>query len=131
MCKNTSQRREEVVALGNGGYNIAVKAMMGNIRDLLRSIEAWNDVFARLGEPVVGESRRVTERRNELLDLVANEVNALHDEVTKHRTTTDQRVIGFVLHSEKVEVSVEPHNFDKDWALIELYDEKIDWSMFT
>ena len=58
------------------------------------------------------------------------EVNAIHDEVTKRRTTPDQRVIGFVLHSEKTEVSFEPHNFTKDWALIELYDERIDWSTF-
>lgn len=57
-------------------------------------------------------------------------MNAIHDEVTKHRAIPDQRVIGFVLHSEKVEVSVEPHNFTKDWALIELYDEKIDWLSF-
>ena len=53
-------------------------------------------------------------------------MNALHNEVTKHRTIPDQRVIGFVLHSEKIEVSVESHSFTKDWALIELYDEKID-----
>ena len=31
----------------------------------------------------------------------------------KHRTTPDQRVIGFVLHSEKIEVSVELHGFTK------------------
>jgi hypothetical protein len=35
-----------------------------------------------------------------------------------------------VLHSEKIEVSVEPHGFTKDWALIELYEEKIDWPTF-
>jgi hypothetical protein len=45
-------------------------------------------------------------------------------------TTPDQRVISFVLHSEKIEVSVEPQDFTKDWALIELYEEKIDWSTF-
>jgi hypothetical protein len=58
------------------------------------------------------------------------EVNPLHDEVTKRRTTPDQRVIGFVLHSEEIKVSVEPHNFTQDWALIELYDKKIDWPSF-
>ncbi|KIY44819.1 hypothetical protein FISHEDRAFT_77229 [Fistulina hepatica ATCC 64428] len=132
----TSQAREEFVALGNTGYNNAVKAMMSTIGDLLRSIDAWNDVLDRLGEPVEGENSRVTERRKEHVELVAKatkkieEVNAIHDEVTKHRTTPDQRVIGFVLHSEKIEVSVEPYNFTKDWALIELYDEKIDWPTF-
>ena len=134
--RTTSQAREEFVALGNMGYNNAVKAMMSTIGDLLRSIDAWNDVLGRLGEPVDGENGRVTERRKEHVELVAKatkkieEVNAIHDEVTKRRTTPDQRVIGFVLHSEKIKVSVEPHNFTEDWALVELYDEKIDWPTF-
>jgi hypothetical protein len=134
--KNTSQPREEIVALGNMGYNNAVQAMMSTIRDLLLSIDAWNKVLDRLGDPVPGEPTRVTERRQEHVSLVAEatknieQVNALHDEVTKLRSTPNQRVIGFVLHSEKIEVSVDPHGFTKDWALIELYDEKIDWTSF-
>ena len=133
---NSSQPREEVVALGDAGYNNAVKAMMGTISDLVRSIKVWNDVLDRLGEPVPGENRKVTERRQEHADLVAKarqtieEANAIVNEVTKHRTTPDQRIIGFVLHSEKIEVSVDPYGFTKDWALIELYDQKIDWGTF-
>jgi hypothetical protein len=117
--KNTSQTREEVVALGNMGYNNAVKAMMGTIGDLIRSIEVWNDVLDRLGEPVQGENRKVAERRQEHVDLVAKarqtieEANAIHNEVTKLRTIPDQRIIGFVLHSEKIEVSVDPHGSPK------------------
>ncbi len=134
--KNTSQACEEFVALGDMGYNSAIRAMMGTIGDLLCSIDVWNDALGRLGEPVEGENSKVTERRNEHVELVAKatkkikEVNAIHDEVTKRRTTPDQRVIGFVLHSEKIEVSVKPHGFTKDWALIELSDEKIDWPTF-
>ncbi|EIW79463.1 hypothetical protein CONPUDRAFT_125778 [Coniophora puteana RWD-64-598 SS2] len=133
---NASQAREEFVALGNTGYNNAVKAMMSTIDDLLCSIEVWNDMLSRLGEPVEGEDSRVTERREECMESVAKaikkigKVNAIHDEVIKHRAAPDQRVIGFVLHSEKIEVEVEPHGFTKDWALIELYDEKIDWPTF-
>jgi hypothetical protein len=59
--RNTSQTREEFVALGNVGYNNAVKAMMGTIGDLHRSIEAWNNVLGRLGEPVEEENSKVTE----------------------------------------------------------------------
>ncbi|KAI9438364.1 hypothetical protein H4582DRAFT_2111739 [Lactarius indigo] len=124
--RNTSQVREEIVALGNGGYNNAVKAMMSTIGDLFLCIDAWNDALGRLGEPVEGENIEVTESREEHVELVVKatrrieKVNAIHDE----------RVIGFVLHSEKIEVSVEPYSFTKDWALIELYDEKIDWPPF-
>jgi hypothetical protein len=134
--KNTSQPREEVVALGYMGYNNAVKAIMSTIRDYLLSIDAWNNMLGRLGDPVQGEPTRVTERRQEHVDLVARakkeieQVDAFHDEVTKRRTIPEQRVIGFVLHSEKIEVSVDPHGFTKDWALIELYNEKIDWASF-
>ena len=135
--KNPSQPCEEIVALGNKGYNNAVNSMMNTIGHLLDSIEAWNNVLSRLGEPVKGENSNVTERRKEHVELVVNatkkiqEVNALHDEITKYRSTPDKRVIGFVLHSEKIGVSVEPYGFTQDWALIELYEEKIDWSNFT
>ena len=133
---NKNKAREEFVALGNMGYSNAINAMMDTIGDLIRSIKVWNNVLGRLGEPVEGEDSSFTESRKDHLYLVAKatrrikEVNALHDEVTKHRTIPDRRVISFVLHSEKIEVSVEPHSFTKDWALIELYDKKIDWSTF-
>ncbi|KAI9512136.1 hypothetical protein F5148DRAFT_1165554 [Russula earlei] len=120
--KNESQAREEVVALGYKGYDNAVNAMMRTIGDLIEFIDIWNDELGRLGEPVEGEDSRITERRSEHLKLVAKakkkieKVNAIHDEVTKRRTTLNQRVLGFVLHSEKIEVS--------------LYENKIDWSTF-
>ncbi|KAH8985302.1 hypothetical protein EDB92DRAFT_1936392 [Lactarius akahatsu] len=130
------QPREEFVALGNMGYTNAVKAMMHTIGYLLYSIDAWNNALVRLGELVEGEDEETTERRRQYEELVANatkkikEVNTLHDEVTKRRTTPDQRVIGFALHSERIEVSVKLHGFTKDWGLIELYEEKIDWFTF-
>lgn len=136
MTRRTGQPHEQCVALGNTSYGNAVKAIMVAISNRLRCIEVWNDVLSRLGEPVEGEKSEATKRRKEHVGLVRKateeikEANAIHDEVTKHRTTPDQRVIGFVLHSEKIEVSVEPHNFTRDWALIELYDEKIDWDTF-
>ncbi|KAN0081180.1 hypothetical protein V8E55_008804 [Tylopilus felleus] len=134
--KKGSQRREEIVALGTMGYDNAVKAMMATIGDRLQSIDAWINVLRRLGDPVEGESENVTESRDEHLDLVAKatrviqRVKAIHSEVIENYTTLDQRTIGFVLHSEKIEVSVEPYKFTKDWALIELYNDKIDWTMF-
>jgi len=57
-------------------------------------------------------------------------VKAIHSEVIENYTTLDQHMIGFVLHLEKIEVSVEPYKFTKDWALIELYNDKINWTTF-
>ncbi|KAH9015502.1 hypothetical protein EDB84DRAFT_1671037 [Lactarius hengduanensis] len=133
-CTHVARRwqpHEEFVALGNMGYTNAIKVMMHTIGDLLYSIDAWNDALVRLGELVEGENKKIkiTERRRQYEKLI-EEVKTLHDEATKRRTTPDQRVIGFVLHSERIEVSVKPHSFTKDWGLIELYEEKIDWSTF-
>ena len=83
-------------------------------------------MLSRLEEPVKAENSNVTKRHKEHVELVENttkkiqEVNALHDEITKYRTTPDQHFIGFVLHSEKIVLSVEPYGFTHDWALIEL-----------
>ncbi|KAH0551399.1 hypothetical protein GP486_007386 [Trichoglossum hirsutum] len=134
--RNNSQAHEKFIALGSMGYSNAVDAMTDTISHLVGSIKKWNKLLARLGEPVEGENSKAIKKREEYLELVAKatnkieEVNAIHDEVTKRRTTYKNRVIGFVLHSEKIEVSVEPHNFIKDWALIELYDDVIDWPTF-
>ncbi|KAF8877468.1 hypothetical protein CPB84DRAFT_1852671 [Gymnopilus junonius] len=115
--KDKSQHREEVIALGNTGYTNAVKAMMSTISNRLCSIDAWNDALDGLTGK--GESPGVVEKRQEYMDLVA-----------KAKKEIQQRVIGFVLHAEKVEVSTDPYGFTKDWALIKLYDEKIDWANF-
>ena len=62
----------------------------------------------------------------EHVELVANsaktiqEVNELHNEVTKYHTTPEQRVIGFVMYSAKIEINVDPPKcgFTKDWAFV-------------
>ncbi|KAI5779857.1 hypothetical protein DFH27DRAFT_644520 [Peziza echinospora] len=137
MRENTSPAREEFVALGHRSYKNAVEAMMGTIHDLTCSIDHWKSVLGDLGAPVEGEDDEITSSRKDLGQLVAmatakiGKVKVLHGEATRRRATLDQRVIGFVLHSEKIGFSVKPHGFTKDWALIELYDEKIDWSTFS
>ena len=84
---NGSQAREEFVALGNGGYSNAIKAMVSTISDLLRFIDAWNDTLGRLGEPVEGEDIKVTQRRKDYVALVANAtekiegVNEIHGDI--------------------------------------------------
>ena len=109
---------------------------MRKIGDLVCSIEVWSEVLTRLGDPVEGENENITEKRMEHVDLIVKakkemeKANGLHSEVTKHRTIPEQRVVGFVLHSEKIEVEVEPYNFTKDWALVEIYRDVIDWQAF-
>ncbi len=55
---NRRQPREDIVTLGNAGYSNALNGMMSTIRDLLHSIDAWDQVLQRLGDHVEGEASR-------------------------------------------------------------------------
>ncbi len=129
---------EEIVALGDKGYSNVVTNMLSAIGELASSIDIWNDNIARLCEPTEGEEEdmETADKRQEYQDLVdkakkkIEKIDKLHTNVTKFRTTPDQHTIGFVLHVEPIAVSDGPHQFTRDWALIELYEEKIDWDSF-
>jgi hypothetical protein len=133
--KTTSRPREQVIALGNSGYTSALKRMVGAIDDLDLSIKNWQVVLRRLGQPQEGDSAMTIKRRNEHLALIENakekigEITKFHDEISKHWTILNQRLIGEVIHVEPIDVNVAPHGFTRDWALIKLYD-KFDWATF-
>lgn len=134
--KHSSQPREQIVALGSSAYEDATNSIMSTIGTLARSIRVWENNIARLGKFVEGENPGATKTRQENQYEVdrakdrIKELNSLHDEVTKRRTNPSQRIIGFVLHAEPIVVSDGLHRFTRDWALIELYREKIDWDTF-
>ena len=133
LKKGTGQAREDIIALGTGAYHNAVTAIKKQIRGQYASIEVWRDTLQRLGEEVEGEVPVKSVRRKEFAGRIERAEEAiegayaLHDEVTERRTTPEQRIIGHVLHSE---ATVEPNMFTKDWALIELNHEMIDWKSF-
>ncbi|KAH9890582.1 hypothetical protein C8Q73DRAFT_747444 [Cubamyces lactineus] len=136
--KHISQAAEEIIAHGDNGYSKAITSMLSAIGDLASSIDIWNDNVARLPKPAEGEEEdeETAEKRQEYLDLVdkakkkIEKINKLHSSVTRFRTTPAQRTIGFVLHAEPIAVSDGPHKFTRDWALVELYEEKIEWDSF-
>jgi hypothetical protein len=45
-------------------------------------------------------------------------------------TGASQRVIGDVVHASPISVGTGSKQFMEDWALIDLYHDKIDWSGF-
>jgi len=110
--------------------------MMSTIGHELLSIETWNDEIKRLDPFVEGEERKRTRARKNYEDLVEKakskieDVNEIHDEVTKLWTTPNQRVIGYVVHAPAIAVDDGPKHFTRDWALIDLYRDKIDWDTF-
>ncbi|KAG8219464.1 hypothetical protein J3R82DRAFT_392 [Butyriboletus roseoflavus] len=128
--KHSSQPREEIVVLGTDAYSDAINRMMSTIgRDLL-SIETWNEEIKRLGPFVAGEERKNYEVLVEKVKSKIEDVNEIHDEVTKYWTTLNQPVIGYVVHAPAVAVDDGPEYFTRDWALIDLYRDKIDWDTF-
>ena len=116
-------------------YDNALKALKADIGSQVRSINAWDTVLIRLRDPEPNELARVTQRRTEHLLLVGGakerieQVNALYNAV-QDCVDPRKRAIGFVLHCELIEASSGSNEFTKDWALIELYDDMIDWDTF-
>lgn len=138
LSRHKSQAAEEIVALGHMGYRNAVTSMLSAIGDLAISIDIWNDNVDRLPEPAEGEEEDedTADKHQEYLNLVdrakkrIDKISKLHSDVTRFKTTPEQRTIGFVLHVEPIAVSDESHKFTRDWALIELYEERINWDSF-
>ena len=133
---NSQPPREEIVVLGTSAYTDVISRMKSTIDHELLSIKTWNREIERLGPVVEGEERKKTRARKDYEDLVekANrkleDVDEIHDEVTKHWATLNQRVIGYVVHAPAIAVDDGPNHFTRDWALIDLYSEKIDWDTF-
>lgn len=130
--KNTSQRRQDIIALGNMGYEKAANAMMDTIDKLNGCIALWELAITTLREFVDGEDAAVTRKRQEnqreveKATMMIDDLNKFHNEVTRRGTDPTQRIIGFVLHAEPIVVSDGPNKFTRDWALIQLDNEKID-----
>lgn len=134
--KNDSQPREDIILLGTGAFEAAVQAIMKFIGDQALCVARWETQLRKLGEPKEGEAPSFPRRRKELTDSIdaarnkIEEADQLHSQVTKHRTTAAQRVFGFVLHCEKIEVGVGPHKFTNDWSFIQMDEDMVDWGNF-
>ncbi|KAJ3715490.1 hypothetical protein C8R42DRAFT_698343 [Lentinula raphanica] len=136
MTMKRDEAPENIIAPGERGYSTAVEAVKRKIQDNLRYIDYCKWILNTLGDPVEGEDSAVTRQRKSTpltvkVTLEKNkQANNLVDELAKHHTTPDQRVIGHVLHSDPIQASTDSYRFTNDWALIELNTDQIDWSSF-
>ncbi|KAG7096384.1 hypothetical protein E1B28_003828 [Marasmius oreades] len=129
-----SQPREEIVALGNKGYQDATNAIVTQIGTLIRTSDVWESKITRLRQLTNhGENPEATKRLKEAqqeMDKVKRTIESLdelHSNVTKLMTNPNQRIVGFVLHADPIGVSND--GYMHDWAFIAL-SEKIDWHSF-
>ncbi|KAG5636345.1 hypothetical protein H0H81_008368 [Sphagnurus paluster] len=90
-----------------------------------------------LGPFVEGEEHNTTRERENYQDFAEKATrkiegaNEIHDEVTKPCwTTLNHRAIGYVVYAPTIAVDDGPEPFARDWALIDLYRDKMDWDTF-
>ncbi|KAF5387096.1 hypothetical protein D9615_001610 [Tricholomella constricta] len=128
--------RQQIVVLGDNAYTNAINHMMSTINDELFNIKTINEEIEWFGPVVEGESpNRARARKNNrlLVERARRKIEyteKIHDEVTKHWTTPNLRTIGYVVHAPPIAVDDSPKHFTCDWALIDLYRNRIDWDTF-
>ncbi|KAL4244521.1 hypothetical protein ABKN59_009801 [Abortiporus biennis] len=135
---NTSRGRERVVTLGYKSYDDAVGRMMHEIHKLSFKIKHANNNISALLKParLKKDEVKVKHHMKSYLDQVdeakqkMETIDKLHRTVTRFSSTLELRTIGFVLYADPITVSDGPYQFTSDWALIELYENKIDWKTF-
>ncbi|KAG5640871.1 hypothetical protein DXG03_006768, partial [Asterophora parasitica] len=98
--KTSSSPREYIIALGQFGYTITLQGMMESIDDLDSRLNTGRSFLPR--------------RRVPALDYCI----------------PNDRIIGEVIHIESISVSVGPHKWTDDWALIALHESKFEWDKF-
>ncbi|KAJ7639371.1 hypothetical protein FB45DRAFT_425603 [Roridomyces roridus] len=128
-------RREEVVLLGIQAFDNTVSNIMQFLRGQVTSIHYWELDLNDIPTPEENEAKEITARRNWLAASIKTakfkikQADKLHTHVTKNFTTLESRVLGFVLHSAKIEVGA-VDGFLYDWSVIQLDDDKINWDEF-
>lgn len=131
--KSSKQRRHEVLILGSKAYQDALEDMMVKIGHECIFVDQHKRELAVLGE---GEDATITATRQEYKDMLTRAektitaIDKFHSEITKHWSTSTLRVLGYVVHAPPISVSTGSKKFTEDWALIDLYRDKIDWNMF-
>ncbi|KAH9009672.1 hypothetical protein EDB83DRAFT_452123 [Lactarius deliciosus] len=133
---DTSQPRHEVLILGSKAYQDALDAMTSKIEGELILVEYYKRELAALGEAVEGENtmvahmRQVFEGKLTEAEMTIPAVDEFHDKITNQWSTVGQRMLGYVVYAPPISVSSGPKKFTEDWALIDLYLDKIDWDGF-
>ena len=125
---NNNQPKENIVALGAGAYSRVVSDMIAEIAKITRDIDTFT---SQLGRSNLPEDRRTAITR---LNTKRVDINALHTEITKFRSTPELRIVGWVVYSSVIEadakVSGEELGYTQDWGLVQLDPKMLDLKTF-
>ena len=126
--------RRQVILFGNNAYHDAVESIMGEIGGQDMAVSHYKDRLEALEKAVEGEDVVQAETR-EYKDLKKAEklietLHQFHSNITKSWTAKGQRILGHVAYAPPIFVGTGDKRYTEDWALVELYREKIDWKGF-
>ncbi|KAI5895483.1 uncharacterized protein SCHCODRAFT_02619543 [Schizophyllum commune H4-8] len=128
--------RQEVIAPGEQAFKDGLEHLQYLITDSTRRIQNAEANLHELGEHVEGEPSNTTQVREVMRGAIEwttawrEEANTLRDTYETTRSQPEERVIGSVLHVEKDDAPAEAYGYPRDFALVEMYKEKMDWSTF-
>ncbi|KAL1726219.1 hypothetical protein EV714DRAFT_255093 [Schizophyllum commune] len=128
--------RQEVIAPGEQAFKDGLEHIQDIINDSSRRIRNAEANLHELGHHIEGEPIRTTEKRELMRNMIKwetariEEANTLRDTVKTTRSRPEERVIGSVLHVERNDAPAEAYGYPRDFALVEMYKEKMDWSTF-
>ncbi|KAI9438817.1 hypothetical protein H4582DRAFT_2146717 [Lactarius indigo] len=133
--KRPGQRRREVLLLGSKRYQGVLVSIMAKIGNQALMIDYYKNQLQHIGEASKNNDAQAKVRKyfQGLLETAEESIetlNEFHTEVTKSWSIESQRVLGHIVLSPPISVGIGPKLFTEDWALIELHDEKIDWTTF-
>jgi hypothetical protein len=131
--KTDSQRRHDVLLLGDAAFNKLVQSFEHEVRrkafTIQHSERCIMDVEGR-DDPAANRKRKQAEDElNEAREAVES-LNTFHQYVLKHWATSESRILGHVIFSPPINVGVGTGQYTEDFAIIEIDSSKIDASNF-
>jgi len=132
--QSAESHHENIIALGSGAYEDAVKRIETQIGNLQQGIvseeQRIKGLQGRLERGVVDTDGEITSRIDTAQWTVENakgtikKLNLLHSSVTKYMSIADNRCIGRVLFADPIGVSsYGPDGYTRDWAALKMRKE--------
>ncbi|KAF8905189.1 hypothetical protein CPB84DRAFT_1771811 [Gymnopilus junonius] len=134
------KRSRDVLHLGRTAFQSVLDSIMREIKHhvfyvnhLTKQLEylAKKEANASENDVIKIKQRRTeTEHQLEKSKEAIEPLNEFHTEFTKYWSSERHRVLGHIAYAPPISAGTGTERFTEDWALIELDDEKIDWSEF-
>jgi hypothetical protein len=131
--KTVSQRRHNVILLGDAAFNKFVQSIQDEIREKWFTTQYLEDCVEAVegrDDPASDERRKEDEDELKKERKAVERLNAFHQDVLKDWATSENRILGHVIFSPPINIGVGTEQYTEDFAIIEIDGSKIDASNF-